>query len=1523
MIKVHYLRVLAAIGIIFLAACTESSSSSSSDSDLAVTAKDDFTVDEGDTGVELSIKSSDGSISTYAWTQVGADDIDISNSNAAKASFTAPSDLAAVTELTFRITVSNSSGSKSDDVVVTVNNSDLPAVTAAANFDVNESETGVSLSFSSSGGISSYSWEQVNVDEEYNITINNSTSASAASASFDAPSNLVDGDVLLTFEVFVTDDDDNNDTDRVTVTINDLDIPTIYDVFVSSDNVVNTNDQFEDDGMTVDNYATVSYSGKTSGIYTSSATQIITLVIGGTIEIEATVGSDGDFGGSDLNLASLAQGSHSLVATYYDDDGAVVAEFADTVTMDTEFSSTIDSVTVAAGTYKVGDEITVTISDDKNQTGLSLVDGSTFNNEKLSGFVDNGDGTYAATYTVVEGNTDADASSAAHTIPFNLTLRDSSGNPGDTNSSGIELASGDTSVSIDANTPVITEVSIADGNYSVGYDVVVNITADVEAGLELVEGSTFNGQTLNVNDFTDNSGGSYAAMYTVAAGDSSVGIDGENGNVVTNIALKDAAGNISDAVTLVGVDASKSSINANTDSVSIYDVVVNDNNYIKNGDQVTSVKVSGSTYGIESGQPVTIYLDVGSGVNAILVDPDTADSDPSDDESLVKVASNGTFSITVDLSSYTSSNLVASSNAFTEGDYDLNASVSNKNGSVATFESAFVVDTSLPDVGVVTLDDVAMGVGEHTVNIAYNTSADSGITLDGSATNTVAGYNITDFSGSGTTYTASFTIEEGDDNYASGADVAVAVTLLDAAGNSKASSTVSITLSGNQLIDAVFPVVVVDRNDTGNLTEGSGTLEFDAEGSSDVGSDDVNNTTDGDLTTAGSTFTWTQTENDGSALLATSAVGSLNATNKLTVTFTAPIIEDEDATSVDFHYILTIKDKAGNETNSSVQTITVTNAYTIPAITASSEGAPDFDQITLSWSESGDLDYTLYRSTNDASVCQYVGGGLITKDGTSTACDNSAVYTKSSDPAISIDEETDMASFVDTNLEFHTTYHYWLEANLSSSTKVVFLSSEQNVTTSGPGLNDTGVVAGADYPSGFDSLSDNFLTCDGGYLVDENGNATGSTETGTFVEFVGEDCEFGRDFTDNSDEDGHAGFSFTKIGDNGEMLSADATEWSCVLDNVTGLVWEVKTDDGTLRDKDQRFAWYDEDGASGSTSIGGTSSVAGVEDTQDLVAYANGENSGKSNLCTLSGWRLPTAGELLSITNYSVVADTDTAAVDSNYFPNMQGYKKLYWTGTFNQTTAASVASGATNNGAVWAYNNGSLLLDAFDVNGNGGAYNGTNGATSGYAILVNSSIDADGNSNLNDWSTATRYTINIEEGGTKQDGTVTDNLTRLMWMRCVYDDEIDFYEYEVASADGGDDDADTLDNCDRTNQYGDDGKAFYYEAFAEVESANDGNNNLGYTDWRLPNVHELYSLLNHSASVTARVNEDVFPDFRTQSFWASTPDASGGEAYYVNFSATEDSGVTYLYSSAPTAVGTVGMNGDTKNSIILVRDVD
>jgi hypothetical protein len=124
--------------------------------------------------------------------------------------------------------------------------------------------------------------------------------------------------------------------------------------------------------------------------------------------------------------------------------------------------------------------------------------------------------------------------------------------------------------------------------------------------------------------------------------------------------------------------------------------------------------------------------------------------------------------------------------------------------------------------------------------------------------------------------------------------------------------------------------------------------------------------------------------------------------------------------------------------------------------------------------------------------------------------------------------------------------------------------------------------------------------------------------------YPGQDAEFGRDALNNQNDDGKAGFSFTKLGAQGEALDSAALEWSCIKDNVTGLIWENKTADGGLHDHDKLYTQfspaYDPQGKYGAS-----------DDVQGLVNAVN-----TAGWCGAHDWRAPDVHELQSLVDYGI-----------------------------------------------------------------------------------------------------------------------------------------------------------------------------------------------------------------------------------------------------------------------------------------------
>jgi hypothetical protein len=198
--------------------------------------------------------------------------------------------------------------------------------------------------------------------------------------------------------------------------------------------------------------------------------------------------------------------------------------------------------------------------------------------------------------------------------------------------------------------------------------------------------------------------------------------------------------------------------------------------------------------------------------------------------------------------------------------------------------------------------------------------------------------------------------------------------------------------------------------------------------------------------------------------------------------------------------------------------------------------------------------------------------------------------------------------------------------------------------------------------------------------------------------FEEQDCTRGRDTAAALGQltklgAGAAGFDFSKIANDGSDLPAgaalgtDPADWGCTRDNVTGLMWEVKTNDNGLRDKDHSYVWYDanttinggDSGPVGGNSCNGTL-PAGQCNTSAYVAAVNAL-AGSNRLCGHTDWRMPTGQELQSIAHYGATA---APYIDVAYFPNTTSPFAFYWSGV----TVASFAQNA------WylSYDDGGLL---------------------------------------------------------------------------------------------------------------------------------------------------------------------------------------------------------------------------------------
>ena len=132
---------------------------------------------------------------------------------------------------------------------------------------------------------------------------------------------------------------------------------------------------------------------------------------------------------------------------------------------------------------------------------------------------------------------------------------------------------------------------------------------------------------------------------------------------------------------------------------------------------------------------------------------------------------------------------------------------------------------------------------------------------------------------------------------------------------------------------------------------------------------------------------------------------------------------------------------------------------------------------------------------------------------------------------------------------------------------------------------------------------------------------------------------------------------YTRIDARGHSVAGidKHTEWHCVKDNNTALLWEVKTRDGGLRDASQTYSWYVPhahlNGGFAGYPNQGTCSL----NQCNTQAYIDAIN--QRRLCGSAQWRLPTREELRSIVDYQIKYPGPT--INQRYFPNTR--TQFYW----------------------------------------------------------------------------------------------------------------------------------------------------------------------------------------------------------------------------------------------------------------------
>ncbi len=340
--------------------------------------------------------------------------------------------------------------------------------------------------------------------------------------------------------------------------------------------------------------------------------------------------------------------------------------------------------------------------------------------------------------------------------------------------------------------------------------------------------------------------------------------------------------------------------------------------------------------------------------------------------------------------------------------------------------------------------------------------------------------------------------------------------------------------------------------------------------------------------------------------------------------------------------------------------------------------------------------------------------------------------------------------------------------------------------------------------------------------------------TGDFASRPRQDGRFGRDAAAIAGTlvkvgAGVAGFDYSKIANDGSLLPADAPlgagggEWACTRDNVTGLLWEVKTaTHSDLRSYQHGYTWHSTDALTngGDSGVTGSNTCFGTlpGNLCNTAAFLEAVNS--LTLCGFSDWRLPSLAELHSVLYFGAV----DPGIDSTFFPNTAS--TTHWTSSTDSSTPAN----------AWVVDFSNSIVDVSPKTSNP------------FVRLVRGGVVPDpgaalcaaGNPNP-DVLPATPDSDFTPHG----DGTVTHLATGLMWKECV----------EGKSG---------VDCATGTASFLD-----WAEALQSAVAANAAAFG-GHDDWRLPNQQELLSIVETCGRFPT-INQNAFPGTPSVALWSST----------------------------------------------------
>lgn len=392
--------------------------------------------------------------------------------------------------------------------------------------------------------------------------------------------------------------------------------------------------------------------------------------------------------------------------------------------------------------------------------------------------------------------------------------------------------------------------------------------------------------------------------------------------------------------------------------------------------------------------------------------------------------------------------------------------------------------------------------------------------------------------------------------------------------------------------------------------------------------------------------------------------------------------------------------------------------------------------------------------------------------------------------------------------------------------------------------------------------------------------------------YPGQDAQFGRDTTSTDSSDGHASFSFTKYRyENGTRTevpystafnAATHDTWDCVQDRNTGLYWEVKTNDGGTFDASNLFGWYEPQASRLNTRVGAANPTAWQgsavspygscgNDLENCNSneYINAVNA--ANRCGFNDWRLPTIQEWFAITNFQ--SPNTEAIVSPLVMPHL--YRGPHWssTVTFMGNYNYSYVMNIDTTDGTLGYGDTRLVSRIVLVRG--GTVPQVSASTNPTGQAKNRYPEFTGTDTTYPrcWRDIAGETAPRERFLENNDGTVTDVSTGLMWSQCLAGQTV------TGSICSG--------NYDDRDPYQNQNLAYRESSWRRALDYADQSTLAGHSDWRVPSIKELQSIMEYSCR-SYKLNSDIFPpsapeaNAQGMTLWSSTYNAHSapGQAY-------------------------------------------